>query len=121
MLDNIKHLLLFKSVDKDIADNNFESALEKLNYLIKEEFKPSETFLKRGQLCHKLLMLEEAYSDFTYIITHCVKKEAAYKERIFLNFETGCFMESISDAAKLLEKTPCDFEIQKYPGYFYEA
>ena len=72
MLDNIKHLLLFKSVDKDIADNNFESALEKLNYLIKEEFKPSETFLKRGQLCHKLLMLEEAYSDFTYIITHCV-------------------------------------------------
>ena len=47
MLDNIKHLLLFKSVDKDIADNNFESALEKLNYLIKEEFKPSETFLKR--------------------------------------------------------------------------
>ena len=113
MLDNIKHLLLFKSVDKDIADNNFESALEKLNYLIKEEFKPSETFLKRGQLCHKLLMLEDAYSDFTYIITHCVKKEAAYKERIFLNFETGCFMESISDAAMLLEKTPCDFEIQK--------
>ena len=113
MLDNIKHLLLFKSVDKDIADNNFESALEKLNYLIKEEFKPSETFLKRGQLCHKLLMLEDAYSDFTYIITHCVKKDIAYKERMTLNFEMGCFGEAISDAAKFLENTPCDFEIQK--------
>ena len=113
MLDNIKHLLLFKSVDKDVADNNFESALEKLNYLIKEEFKPSETFLKRGQLCHKLLMLEDAYSDFTYIITHCVKKDIAYKERMALNFEMGCFGEAISDASKLLANTPCDFEIQK--------
>ena len=112
MLDNIKYLMCYKSVDKDISENNFESALEKLNYLIKEEFKPSETFLKRGQLCHKLLMLEDAYSDFTYIITHCVKKDLAYKERMLLNFEMGHFGETISDAMKLLELFP-DFEIKK--------
>lgn len=75
MLDNIKYLLSLKSVDKDISEKNYDLALEKLNSLIKEEYKPSETFLKRGRLCHKLLMLDDAYSDFTYIITHCVKKK----------------------------------------------
>ena len=87
MLENIKHIICLKSVDKDILEKNYDIALSKLNYLISEEFRPSETFLKRGRLCHKLLMLEDAYSDFTYIITHCAQKTKAYYERLFLNFE----------------------------------
>ena len=71
MLDNIKYLVCIKTIDKLILEKNYDLALEKLNYLIAKEYKPSETFLKRGQLCHKLLMLDDAYSDFTYIITHC--------------------------------------------------
>ena len=61
MLDNIKYLVCLKTIDKNILENNFESALNKLNFLIKEEYKPSETYLKRGRLCKKLLMLEDAY------------------------------------------------------------
>ena len=81
MLDNIKYLVCIKTIDKLISENNYDLALEKLNYLIAQEYKPSETFLKRGKLCHKLLMLDDAYSDFTYIITHCAKKEKAYYNR----------------------------------------
>ena len=113
MLDNIKYLMCLKSVDKYIAENNYDLALEKLNYLIKEEYKPSETFLKRGQLCHKLLMREDAYSDFTYIITHCVKKEEAYYERLFLNFEIANYYEAILDANKLLSWDKDNFEIKR--------
>ena len=40
MLDNIKHLISLKSVDKDISENNYEAALDKLNFLVREEFKP---------------------------------------------------------------------------------
>ena len=36
MLDNIKYLMCLKSVDKNIYENNFDLALEKLNYLLKE-------------------------------------------------------------------------------------
>ncbi|MBR2430440.1 hypothetical protein IKB17_03125, partial [bacterium] len=68
MLDNIKYLMSLKTIDKNITDGNFELALNKLNFLIKEEYKPSLTYLKRGRLCKKLFMYEEAYSDFTYII-----------------------------------------------------
>lgn len=50
MLDNIKHLICLKSVDKNILENNFDVALEKLNFLIQEDFQPSETLLKRGRL-----------------------------------------------------------------------
>lgn len=113
MLDNLKSLICLKSVDKDIAENNYDLALEKLNNLIREEFKPSETFLKRGKLCHKLLMLEDAYSDFTYIITHCVKKEEAFYERVKLNLEIGNYNEAISDANKILTWTPESFEIKR--------
>lgn len=113
MLDNIKYLVCFKSVSKDIADKNYDEALEKLNYLINEEFRLSETFLERGRLCHKLLMLEEAYSDFTYIITHCVKKDNAYRERMFLNFEMGLFGEAIYDASKIIDVFKDDFEIKR--------
>ena len=38
MLDNIKYLMCLKSVDKNILENNFDTALEKLNNLIKEDF-----------------------------------------------------------------------------------
>ena len=68
MLENIKYLVTLKSVDKNISDGNFELALEKLNFLIREEFKPSQTYLKRGRLCKNLMMYDDAYSDFTYII-----------------------------------------------------
>ena len=113
MLDNIKYYMCLKSVDKCIAENNFDLALEKLNFLAKEEFRPSETFLKRGKLCHKLLMLDDAYSDFTYIITHCVRKEEAYYERLKLNFEISNFYEAILDANKILGWDEDNFDVKK--------
>ena len=113
MLDNIKYLMCLKSVDKCISENQFDLALEKLNFLVKEEYKPSETFLKRGKLCHKLLMLEDAYSDFTYIITHCVKKEEAYYERLFLNFEISNYYEAILDANKILRWDKDNFDVKR--------
>ena len=113
MLENIKSLIALKSVDKLISDKNYELALETLNRLVKEEFKPAETFLKRGRLCHKLLMLDAAYSDFTYVITHCVHKEEAYYERLLLNFEISNYSQTISDADKLLEFYPDNYEIKR--------
>ena len=113
MLDNIKYLMCLKSVDKCISENQFDLALERLNFLVKEEYKPSETFLKRGKLCHKLLMLEDAYSDFTYIITHCVKKEEAYYERLFLNFEISNYYEAILDANKILRWDKDNFDVKR--------
>ena len=94
--------------DKDISEKNYDLALEKLNSLIKEEYKPSETFLKRGRLCHKLLMLDDAYSDFTYIITHCVKKEEAYYERVALNYEMSNYYEAIMDCLLYTSPSPRD-------------
>ena len=58
MLDNIKYLMNLKTIDKNIIDGNYELALEKLNFLIREEYKPSITYLKRGKLCKKLLLYE---------------------------------------------------------------
>ncbi len=113
MLENIKHIICLKSVDKDILEKNYDIALSKLNYLISEEFRPSETFLKRGRLCHKLLMLEDAYSDFTYIITHCAKKEDAYYERIMLNFEMSNYYEAILDANTILSWDSKNFNIKR--------
>ena len=113
MLDNIKYLVCLKTIDKLISENNYDLALEKLNYLIGQEYKPSETFLKRGRLCHKLLMLDDAYSDFTYIITHCSKKEKAYQERLMLNFEIGNFYEAIKDADKILTWDEENFEVKR--------
>ena len=117
MLDNIKYLLSLKSVDKDISEKNYDLALEKLNSLIKEEYKPSETFLKRGRLCHKLLMLDDAYSDFTYIITHCVKKEEAYYERVALNYEMSNYYEAIMDANKILGWDEDNLRLFEYNKY----
>ena len=113
MLDNIKYLMCFKSVDKNIAENNFDAALEKLNFLIKEEFKPSQTFLKRGRLCKKLLMLDDAYSDFTYVITHCAQKKEAYYERVFLNFEIANYYEAILDSNMVLSWDEDNFDIKR--------
>ena len=121
MLDNIKHLMCLKSVDKNIYENNFDLALEKLNYLIKEEYKPSETYLKRGRLCKKLLMLDDAYSDFTYVITHCAKKNDAFFERAFLNFEIGNYYEAIMDSNVVLGFDEDNFDIKriKFLSYVY--
>ncbi len=113
MLDNIKYLMCLKSVDKNIFENNFDLALEKLNYLIREEYKPSETYVKRGRLCKKLLMLDEAYSDFTYVITHCAKKNAAFYERLFLNFEISNYYEAITDANIILGWDEDNFEVKR--------
>ncbi len=113
MLDNIKYLISLKSVDKNIAENNFDTALEKLNYLIKEDFKPSQTYLKRGKLCKKLLMFEDAYSDFTYVLTHCAQKKEAYYERLYLNFEISNFYEAILDANMILTWDEANFEIKR--------
>ena len=113
MLENIKNLVYLKTIDKLIAENNYDLALEKLNYLIAQEYKPSETFLMRGKLCRKLLMLDDAYSDFTYIITHCAKKEKAYYERLTLNYEIGNFYEAIKDADKILTWDEDNFEVKR--------
>ena len=82
MLDNIKYLMSLKTVDKNINEGNFELALQKLNFLIKEDYKPSITYLKRGNLCKKLLMYEDAYSDFTYIIGHCAHKKDVPPQKV---------------------------------------
>ena len=113
MLDNIKYLMCLKSVDKTISENNFDTALEKLNYLIREDFKPAQTYLKRGKLCKKLLMFEDAYSDFTYVITHCAQKKEAYYERLYLNFEISNYYEAILDANMSLTWDESNFEIKR--------
>ena len=113
MLDNIKYLMTLKTVDKNIQDGNFELALEKLNFLIRAEYKPSQTYLKRGQLCKKLMMFDDAYSDFTYIIGHCVNKKSAYYERLALNYEISNFYEAIIDANMILSWDEENFEAKR--------
>lgn len=113
MLESIKCIMTLNSVDKDIAENNFDLALAKLNTLIKEDFRPSVTYLKRGQLCNKLLMTDDAYSDFTYIIKHCADKKAAYYERAFLNFDIANFYEAITDADEILSWDENNFDIKR--------
>ena len=115
--------MCLKTVDKNIADNNFETAFNKLNFLIREEYKPSETYLKRGKLCKKLLMYEDAYSDFTYIIGHCANKKEAYFERVFLNFEISNYYEAIIDANIVLSWDEENFEIKriKFLSMVYSA
>ena len=70
MLENIKKLFTLKYVDNCINKGKYDLALDNLNALINDGYKPAVTFLKRGQLCHKLLMLEDAYADFSYIINN---------------------------------------------------
>lgn len=113
MLDNIKYLMSLKTVDKNILEGNFELALEKLNFLIREEYKPSVTYLKRGQLCKKLLMYDDAYSDFTYVIGHCAQKQEAFYERVFLNYEISNFYEAITDANIVLSWDENNFEVKR--------
>ncbi len=114
MLERVKNYILFNKADKFINKGNYDLALNILNTLAKEDFNPSDTYLKRGMLCHKLLMLEDAYSDFTYVITHCVDKEKAYYERMKLNYELSNFAGMISDANMLLHTNPNDNECKRY-------
>ena len=113
MLDNIKYLMCLKTIDKNILEGNFELALEKLNFLIREEYKPSTTYLKRGKLCKKLLMYDDAYSDFTYIIGHCAQKKEAFFERLFLNYEINNYYEAITDANAILSWDEDNFEVKR--------
>ena len=121
MLDSIKYQMQLKTIDKNISEGNFDLALQKLNSLIREEFRPSETYLKRGRLCKKLLMYEDAYSDFTYVIGHCAQKQEAYYERLFLNFEISNFYEAINDANVILTWDEENFEVKriKLLSYIY--
>lgn len=102
-----------KTVDKNILEGNFELALEKLNFLIREEYKPSVTYLKRGQLCKKLLMYDDAYSDFTYIIGHCAQKQDAFYERLYLNYEISNYYEAITDANIVLSWDENNFDVKR--------
>ncbi len=121
MLDSIKYQMQLKTIDKNISEGNFDLALQKLNSLIREEFRPSEIYLKRGRLCKKLLMYEDAYSDFTYVIGHCAQKQEAYYERLFLNFEISNFYEAINDANVILTWDEENFEVKriKLLSYIY--
>ena len=121
MLENIKNLFTYYYVQKCIEDKNYELALEKLNMLAKDEFRPADTFMKRGILCHKLLMFDEAYSDFSYVINNCVKKQRAYYERMKLNYEMGNYFETIGDSNKILEDIPDNYEckIYKFLSYLF--
>ena len=113
MLDNLKYIMCTKSIDKHIADCEYDSALKKLNFLIKEDFKPAQTYLKRGKLCKKLLMIDDAYSDFTYVIAHCSDKDEAYNERVHLNFEIANYYEAIRDANYLLDLNEDNWDIKR--------
>lgn len=104
MLDNIKHFFIYKTVDKDIKEKKFDLALNKLNMLIKYDFRPYETYLKRGMLFAKLLMYEEAYSDLTYVVIHTKHNNKAIYEKMKLCFEMGNYIEAISDADKLINE-----------------
>ena len=114
MLEKIKNYFIFKLVDKYIKEENYDTALEKLNFLVLDGYKPAETYLKRGKLCCKLLMYDDAYNDFTYIITHCVDKINAYIERLKLNYELGNYYEVISDANAVLNTYPDSLEYKRY-------
>ena len=113
MLDNIKYQISLKSVDGDIAVKRYDLALEKLNNLITAQFRPSQTYLKRGRLCKKLLMFDEAYADFTYIITNCAEKKDAYYERVRLNFELSNYFEAIHDSKKILSWDEDNTDVKK--------
>lgn len=121
MLEDIKNYITFNYVDKCIADKNYDLALEKLNTLVEQGYKPSETILKRALLCNKLLMHDDAYADFTYIINYCIDKQRAYYERMKLNFEVSNFYEAIADANKVLNDIPDSYECKKYKilSYIY--
>ena len=81
--------------------------------MIKEDYNPSLTYLKRGRLCKKLLMFSDAYSDFTYIIGHCADKKEAYIEGAFLNFEIANFYEAILDCNIILTWAKDNFDIKR--------
>lgn len=113
MIEKLKNIFIYVYVDHYIKTKQYDLALQKLNILINDGFRPADTFLKRGLLCHKLLMLEEAYADFTYIINNCAKSRKAYYERMKLNYEMGNFFEALTDATKLLTEEPDNFEYKK--------
>lgn len=113
MLENIKSVIVYKTIDKLINGGQYELALDKLNQLISDGFRPADTILKRGKLCHKLLMTEDAYSDFTYIINNYTQKANAYEARMLLNFDTGNYYEAIIDASRCEEYELKSNEIKK--------
>ncbi len=110
MLKLVKQFITLKSIDKLISDKNYDLALEKLNFLIQNGLYLNDAYFKRGLLCHKLLMNEDAYSDFTYVISHSNDNFRAYVERMYLNFEILNFQEAISDSEYILNIKPDMFD-----------
>ncbi|MBR6126832.1 hypothetical protein IKQ21_04020 [bacterium] len=113
MLDSVKQFITLISVDKLINDKNYELALEKLNELIQNGFRLDETYLKRGILCRKLLMNEDAYSDFTYVISHYENTYKAHEERMFLNCEIKNYPQAVTDAEYVLGYNPENAEANR--------
>ena len=58
-------------------------------------------------------MLDDAYSDFTYIIGHCANKKEAYFERLLLNYEISNYYEAITDANMVLSWDENNFDIKR--------
>lgn len=113
MFNGIKNLITLKAIDKNISNKEFDIALEKLNSLIYDGTCAYEAYLRRGKLCKKLLMTDDAYSDFTYIISHCQEKFEAYKERLSINYETGNYTEAITDADWLIANSENNYEYKR--------
>ena len=113
MLDSVKQFITLISIDKIIGDKNYELALEKLNELIKNGFRLDEVYMKRGLLCRKLLMNEDAYSDFTYVISHYENSLKAHEERMFLNCEITNYPQAITDAEYVIKYNPDNQDAHK--------
>lgn len=110
MLENIKSLITLKTAEKNIRESNYDLALQKLNELIEKGYRLDEVYLKRGELCHKLLMLDEAYSDYTYVIMHYKNNEKAFAKRVKLDFDMTNYREAVHDADELLILNSDNFE-----------
>lgn len=113
MLEDLKNVLLYKSIDNLIKNKKYDEALEKLNILVKVGYEPIKVILKRGILCKNLLLSDDAYNDFTYIIDNYSSNLEAYKERMLLNYELEKYKDAIKDAEVLINNCSNDFEVSK--------
>ena len=114
MFYNIKNFIKYISVNNYTKKSNYDLALNVLNQLINDEFMLEKTIIQRGIICYKLFMQDEAYSDFTYAITHFHNCYEAYYYRMKLNFEMNNYLQAISDAEKLIINEPDNIEYVKY-------
>lgn len=119
MLEDIKNKFYFHSIDKLISHKNYDEAFQRLNCLADSGYRLFDVILKRGNLCKKLLMSDEAYSDFSYLINNFFDNEPAYRERMLLSFELENYKNAINDAEKLLQKNPDNLDIKMIKFFSY--